>query len=42
MIAAATKRRKRPLRGTQNVGLRAGRILNRYVWFLIGITRHSA
>jgi transposase len=29
-IAAATKRRKRPLRGKQNIGLRAGRILNRY------------
>src|ERR1700689_227199 len=29
-IAAATKRRKRPLHGKQNIGLRAGRILNRY------------
>lgn len=29
-IAAATKRPKRPLRGKQNIGLRAGRILNRY------------
>jgi transposase len=29
-IAAATKRGKRPLRGKQNIGLRAGRILNRY------------
>jgi len=29
-IAAATKRRKRPLRGKQNIGLRAGRILNRH------------
>lgn len=29
-IAAATRRRKRPLRGKQNIGLRAGRILNRY------------
>jgi transposase len=29
-IAAATKRRRRPLRGKQNIGLRAGRILNRY------------
>jgi transposase len=29
-IAAATKRRKRPLRGKQNIGLRAGRVLNRY------------
>ncbi len=29
-IAVATKRRKRPLRGKQNIGLRAGRILNRY------------
>src|SRR5580692_9488584 len=29
-IAAATQRRKRPLRGKQNIGLRAGRILNRY------------
>jgi transposase len=29
-IAAATKRSKRPLRGKQNIGLRAGRILNRY------------
>ena len=29
-IAAATKRPKRPLRGRQNIGLRAGKILNRY------------
>ena len=29
-IAAATRRSKRPLRGKQNIGLRAGRILNRY------------
>jgi transposase len=29
-IAGATKRRKRPLRGKQNIGLRAGKILNRY------------
>jgi transposase len=29
-IAAATKRPKRPLRGKQNIGLRAGRIVNRY------------
>ena len=29
-IAAATQRRKGPLRGKQNIGLRAGRILNRY------------
>ncbi len=29
-IAAATKRAKRPLRGKQNIGLRAGKILNRY------------
>jgi len=29
-IAAATKRRKSPLRGKQNIGMRAGRILNRY------------
>ena len=29
-IAVATKRRKRPLRGKQNIALRAGRILNRY------------
>ena len=29
-IAAATKRLKRPLRGKQNIGLRAGKILNRY------------
>jgi len=29
-IAAATKRSKRPLRGKQNIGLRAGKILNRY------------
>src|ERR1700683_544393 len=29
-IAAATQRRKRPLRGKQNIGLRAGRILNRH------------
>jgi transposase len=29
-IAAATQRPKRPLRGKQNIGLRAGRILNRY------------
>ena len=29
-IAAATKRTKRPLRGKQNIGLRAGKVLNRY------------
>jgi transposase len=29
-IAAATKRARRPLRGKQNIGLRAGKILNRY------------
>jgi transposase len=29
-IAAATQRSKRPLRGKQNIGLRAGKILNRY------------
>jgi transposase len=29
-IAAATNRSKRPLRGKQNIGLRAGKILNRY------------
>jgi transposase len=29
-IAAATRRVKRPLRGKQNIGLRAGKILNRY------------
>jgi transposase len=29
-IAAATKRPKRPLRGKQNIGVRAGKILNRY------------
>jgi len=29
-IAAATRRQKRPLRGKQNIGLRAGKILNRY------------
>lgn len=29
-IAAATRRAKRPLRGKQNIGLRAGKILNRY------------
>jgi transposase len=29
-IAAATKRSKRPLRGKQNIGVRAGKILNRY------------
>lgn len=29
-IAAAAKRAKRPLRGKQNIGLRAGKILNRY------------
>ena len=29
-IAAATQRPKRPLRGKQNIGLRAGKILNRY------------
>jgi transposase len=29
-IAAATRRPKRPLRGKQNIGLRAGKILNRY------------
>jgi len=29
-VAAATRRPKRPLRGKQNIGLRAGKILNRY------------
>jgi transposase len=29
-IAAATRRARQPLRGKQNIGLRAGRILNRY------------
>jgi transposase len=29
-IAAATLRTKRPLRGKQNIGLRAGKVLNRY------------
>jgi Transposase DDE domain len=29
-IAAATKRSRRPLRGKQNIGVRAGKILNRY------------
>jgi transposase len=29
-IAAATQRPKRPLRGKQNIGLRAGRVLNHY------------
>src|SRR6202050_5159625 len=29
-IAAAPKRRKSPLRGKQNIGLRAGKIVNRY------------
>lgn len=29
-IAAATQRRRCPLRGKQNIGLRAGKILNRY------------
>jgi transposase len=29
-IAAATKRSRRPLRGKQNIGLRAGKVLNRY------------
>jgi transposase len=29
-IAAATKRPKRPLRGKQNIGLRAGKVLHRY------------
>jgi transposase len=29
-IATATKRPKRPLRGKQNIGLRAGKVLNRY------------
>jgi transposase len=29
-ISAATKRLKHPLRGKQNIGLRAGKILNRY------------
>jgi transposase len=29
-IATATKRARRPLRGKQNIGVRAGRILNRY------------
>jgi transposase len=29
-VAAATRRKKRPLRGKQNIGLRAGKVLNRY------------
>jgi transposase len=29
-IAVATRRAKRPLRGKQNIGLRAGKVLNRY------------
>jgi hypothetical protein len=29
-ISAATKRARRPLRGKQNIGVRAGKILNRY------------
>jgi transposase len=29
-IAIATRRQRRPLRGKQNIGLRAGKILNRY------------
>jgi transposase len=29
-VAAATKRSRRPLRGKQNIGVRAGKILNRY------------
>jgi transposase len=29
-IAAATRRPKRPLRGKQNIGVRAGKVLNRY------------
>jgi hypothetical protein len=29
-IAEATRRPKRPLRGKQNIGLRAGKVLNRY------------
>jgi transposase len=29
-IAVATKRARRPLRGKQNIGIRAGKILNRY------------
>jgi transposase len=29
-IAAATQRPKRPLRGKQNIGLRAGKVVNRY------------
>jgi len=29
-IAAATRRPRRPLRGEQNIGLRAGKVLNRY------------
>lgn len=29
-IVAATQRRQRPLRGKQNIGLRAGKVLNRY------------
>jgi transposase len=29
-IVAATRRHKRPLRGKQNIGLRAGKVLNRY------------
>jgi len=29
-IAVATRRKKRPLRGKQNIGLRVGKVLNRY------------
>jgi transposase len=29
-IAVATRRKKRPLRGKQNIGVRAGKVLNRY------------
>jgi transposase len=43
-IATATKRAKRPLRGKQNIGLRAGKILNRYKMgkhFLLRIEENS-
>ena len=43
-IAAATRRPKRPLRGKQNIGVRAGKILNRYKMgkhFQLHIEDHS-
>jgi len=43
-IAAATRRARRPLRGKHNIGLRAGKILNRYKMgkhFQLGIEEDS-